>query len=1070
MDDAMETERVRSLMLPDPGQLVNVRQRHFVVLDVLPSALPASPLDSSAKPPQHVVRLSSVEDDGMGEEMQVIWEVEPGAHVYEKIGLPDLAGFDEPERFDAFLDAVRWGAVSSADTKALQSPFRSGIRIEEYQLDPVIRALQMPRVNLLVADDVGLGKTIETGLVVQELILRHRVRTVLIVCPSSIQIQWQEQMRDKFGLEFRIIDSAFMKQLRRSRGLHVNPWTHFPRLISSIDFLKRERPLRLFRETLPAEGEPAYPRRYDLLIVDEAHNIAPSGRGRYAVDSLRTSAIRTLTPHFEHKLFLTATPHNGYPESFSALLELLDSRRFACGVRPDRRQLEQVMVRRMKSELERRWDGSRRFAERKVTALQVDYSEAEREAHSLLQRYAELRQQRVANESERVATEFVLKLLKKRLFSSPAAFATTLEKHQQSVKSASKPSVATPSIGVLRRQIEDIEEEYADDELYEERAGEVLQNAGRLFHEPDCEEDEALQALLQFAAETAGRADSKAERLLDWLKEYIKPKGDWGRERVLIFTEYRTTQKWLHGLLAAAGFAKDERLMILYGGMPSEERERVKAAFQADPDESPLRILLATDAASEGLDLQNHCSKLIHYEIPWNPNRMEQRNGRLDRHGQRASEVNVYHFVSKGFRSSLPNLKVMENVRSGDLEGDLEFLMMAAMKIETIREDLGTVGPVIAAQVEEAMLGRRTLLDTRQAERKAEPQRKLLQFERKLQAQLKRLHDQLQSTRQELDLSPEHIQQVVEVGLTLAGQSPLIEAELPGIWPASKSKNQNCPLFYLPPMDGSWARCSEGLAHPHSGVIRPIVFDHNLAHGRDDVVLAHLNHRLVQMCLRLLRAEVWSQGSRRNLYRITARLVPDSALSTITVIGHGRLVVLGGDNQRLHEEIIIAGGLLKQGKFSRMNVGQTQAAYASKSDEDVPEFLKEQLLKKKEIYVAPLLKALETRMKERTRNLQKHLDERAEKEIGDMQAILQELERSICEELEEPLQQTQQLELWTNDERQQLEANLSSLKRRLSQIPNEIEQEARSIRARHQHPVPRLFPVAMTFLVPKGSW
>ena len=170
----------------------------------------------------------------------------------------------------------------------------------------------MPRVNLLIADDVGLGKTIESGLVALELIIRHRARRVLVVCPASLQVQWRDQMRDKFGLDFRIVDSELMRDLRRRRGIHVNPWSHFPRLITSIDFLKRERPLRLFKETLPAEGESIYPRRYDVLIVDEAHNCAPAGRGKYATDSLRTGAIRLLAPHFEHKLFLTATPHNGY--------------------------------------------------------------------------------------------------------------------------------------------------------------------------------------------------------------------------------------------------------------------------------------------------------------------------------------------------------------------------------------------------------------------------------------------------------------------------------------------------------------------------------------------------------------------------------------------------------------------------------------------------------------------------------------------------------------------------------------------------------------------------------------
>src|SRR6185295_7673431 len=121
------------------------------------------------------------EDDALGEEIEVVWELEPGAHARERAALPEPHGFDSPRRLDAFLDAVRWGAVSSADMRRLQAPFRSGIDIEDYQLDPVARAIQMPRVSLLIADDVGLGKTVEAGLVTQELILRNRVRTVLIV-------------------------------------------------------------------------------------------------------------------------------------------------------------------------------------------------------------------------------------------------------------------------------------------------------------------------------------------------------------------------------------------------------------------------------------------------------------------------------------------------------------------------------------------------------------------------------------------------------------------------------------------------------------------------------------------------------------------------------------------------------------------------------------------------------------------------------------------------------------------------------------------------------------------------
>jgi hypothetical protein len=357
---------VRQIPVPVQGQLVTVRQRQYVVVDVvqgLPvaqreqseSVYPALPVEANGAP-QHKVLLSSVEDDALGEELQVIWEVEPGAGIIERNSLPEPVGFDEPHKLDTFLNAVRWGAVSNAEVTTLLAPFRSGIDLETYQLDPVTRAIQMPRVNLLIADDVGLGKTIEAGLVCQELIIRHRARTVLIICPAALQVQWRDQMREKFGLEFRIVDSALMHQLRRTRGIYTNPWSHFPRLITSIDFIKRPHPLRLLKALLPGPNESPYPRRFDLLILDEAHNVAPSGRQHYITDSQRTRTLRLLAPHFEHKLFLSATPHNGFEESFSALLELLDDQRFARGVEINRRQLERVMVRRLKSDL-KEWAG-----------------------------------------------------------------------------------------------------------------------------------------------------------------------------------------------------------------------------------------------------------------------------------------------------------------------------------------------------------------------------------------------------------------------------------------------------------------------------------------------------------------------------------------------------------------------------------------------------------------------------------------------------------------------------------------------------------------------------------------
>lgn len=468
---------------PAEGQLVTVRNRVWVVSGVARSSI--APQSMTGRP-QHAVTLVSIEDDARDEQLRVVWELERGAVAHDQHLLPDPAGgFDEPAQLDAFLDAVRWGAIASADKTVLQAPFRSGIKIDDYQLDPVVRALSMPRTNLLIADDVGLGKTIEAGLVMQELTLRHRARTMLIVCPAGLTLQWRDEMRDKFGLDFRIVDTAALKELRRSRGLYANPWTHYPRLIVSIDWLKRDRPMRLLREVLPIA--PRYPRTFDLLVVDEVHTCAPQARGRYATDSLRTGAIRQLAPHCEHRLFLSATPHNGYLESFTALLEMLDDHRFMRNVKPDEEQLRRIMVRRMKRELPPNWDGTPRFPVRKTDPVTVEHSSAEREAHRLLTEYATSRAaaaHRQAGEAGRAAANFVITLLKKRLFSSPKAFAETIETHLKTMNNralqAAQPPASKTGLKILRPLVDRLDETADDDSAFPQRQEEALAAARSL--------------------------------------------------------------------------------------------------------------------------------------------------------------------------------------------------------------------------------------------------------------------------------------------------------------------------------------------------------------------------------------------------------------------------------------------------------------------------------------------------------------------------------------------------------------------------------------------------------------
>jgi len=992
----------------------------------------------------------------MGEEIQVVWQLEAGAQVLEKAGLPSITGWDSNDRLEAFLDAVRWGAVTNADRSFLQSPFRSGITIEDYQLDPLVRAIEMARVNLLIADDVGLGKTIEAGLVIQELLVRHRARTVFIVCPASLQVKWQTEMQEKFGLEFRIVDTEYVKRLRRERGIHVNPWTSYPRLVTSMDWMKSGEGYRLLKDVLPPHI--TYPRKFDILVVDEAHNVAPAAASMYALESQRTRLIRSLAPHFAHHLFLSATPHNGYQESFTSLLELLDDQRFARTVMPGEKQLHRVMVRRLKSDIVDA-NGKPVFPVRKLEGLEIDYSEEERQIHALLSEYTADRSKSIKGTRFEYGTDFVHMLLKKRLFSSPMAFALTLEKHRETLeRGKQKRDRDTMDDRILRKAILKTEEEYSDDSLVEEAQHEAVEVVGELAPPLSREQRIMLDRLSSWADKARNRVDSKAKAILDWLDNHLKTDGRWNGKRVILFTEYRATHSWLHQIFTANGFGGD-RLMVVHGGMdPDKERKQVLAAFQAHPDISPVRILLATDAASEGIDLQNYCNYLIHIEIPWNPNVMEQRNGRIDRHGQKENAVFIWHPVGKGFSARATE----RSVKPGNIAGDHEYLMRAVLKIDMIREDLGSVGPVIARQIEEAMLGKRSALDTASAEAKAAKARKFVTAEKRLQERIARLHDRLMEAKNDFHLSPEHISRAVEVALDLAEKPPLKLI--------ASAKGEKGRIFEVPVLPGSWGRAIDGLEHPHTRIRRPITFDHEVAKGRDDVVLAHLNHRLVQRCLRLLREEIWKLDDVKRLHRVAVRTVPDSELTAPAVAVWSRLVITGGDHHRLHEELTLAGGVMEHKRFARITqVGKLEELVAQSSPIEPGQALFDVLKERFERHEDALMAAVEARSRDRLKFLENTLDRCMKSEVADVRTVLDELETSIRKELKMDRQGGQlYLPGFSPEELAQVKKDVHALEARLARIPEEREKERAAIEKHYANPVDRTFPVAVVFLVPES--
>ncbi len=1037
---ANESEPFYVGLPPEPGQLVEVRRRQWIVADVI-----ASEPTNSGYPPQNLVTLSSIDEDGLGEELRVVWEIEPGARVIERAGLPEITGFDDADKLDAFLDAVRWGAATNADRGFLQAPFRSGVSIEDFQLDPLVRAINMARANLLIADDVGLGKTIEAGLVIQELLLRHRARTVLVICPASLQQKWQDEMQEKFGLDFKIVNTDYIRQLRRDRGIHANPWTSFPRLIASQDWVKSGEALRLMRDILPVRT--AYPRKFDILVVDEAHNIAPSGSANYVLESQRTRLIREIAPHFQHKLFLTATPHNGYTGSFTSLLELLDDQRFARNILPDEKQLQQAMVRRLKTDLVDA-EGKLLYPERRLHALEVEYTSKERQIHEALNAYCKSREASGANDKRNIGTKFVNGLLRKRLFSSPAAFASTLEKHLNTVHNG-KATKKESSIDerILRKALLKADEDYAKDEDYEAAQQEAVAEASKRSAPFTDEQSQLIGQLRDWAQGAQHQSDSKATAVCARIEQNLKTNGEWNHRRVILFTEYRTTQQWMQKILTEQKYGGD-RLAIIHGGMDQEERELVKAAFQTKPEDAEVRILLATDAASEGIDLQNYCNCLIHLEIPYNPNVMEQRNGRIDRHGQKESEVLIWHPADAG------------DATGNTVGGHKDDIIRALTKLESMREDMGSVNPVIAPQMSGLIEGNRKELDTRQAEAKIQQAKKYVKAERQLNEKVTKLHDQLLETQQDFHLTPEHILAAVRTGLSVAEKPPL---KLVTLDDAPEGM-----VFRMPELTGSWAECARGLRHPYTQKVRPITFDHAVAKGRDDIVLVHLNHRLVQMCLRLLRAEVWAQPDIKKMHRVTLRTLPDDQLNDIVGVIVSRLVITGGNHHRLHEEITYSGGYLRDQSYRREEgVGKINQWLEQAKPAEPNDRLHDALASRFDRHGQAIRDTIEARSKRRLKDLENTLQNRKEKEVRDITTVLDELERSIQTELGKA-EQPEQLALFSEDERTQVKRDLDALRARLSRIPDERQQETHAIEYRYADYVERTFPVAVIFLVPRS--
>lgn len=1085
---------------PQPGQIARVRQRHYLVEQTIAGKVSG---DST------LVRLSCVDDDNQGQPLEVLWEREIDPEVFTGEAWDEIAkrGFDQPKLFAAYLNTLRWNCVTSTDPRLFQSPFRAGIRLDAYQLEPLRKALRLPRVNLFIADDVGLGKTIEAGLIARELLLRKKAREIIVSCPPSMLLQWQDELETRFGLTFEFLDKEYMKRVRRERGFGVNPWSTHSRFLVSHRLLIDEAYTSTLRDWL---GDF---RSGTLLILDEAHHAAPASGQKYAIDSQITKAIRDLAPRFEHRLFLSATPHNGHSNSFSALLEILDPQRFCRGVPVKQKMLDEVMVRRLKDDLRQIQGG---FPERKIVQIDIAGLPAdapELRLSKLLDEYRNLREQRLSGESKRrqAAAGLLITGLQQRLLSSIEAFARTLRVHRRTVQrqweqAEAKESATQPTPGMfdLAGSVGSDDERAALSEeqlqLEEDAQFSAVSAAtvGPVSNSKEKElfarEQKLLDEMTEIAESARGSADARVSKLIDWIRENMCPDlpkpgkrsatpARWNDTRVLIFTEYDDTKRYLVQQLSTLIDDTDrgqDRIAIYHGPTPHDEREAIKQAFNADPAKHPLRILIATDAAREGLNLQAHCHNLFHFDVPWNPSRMEQRNGRIDRKLQEQPVVYCHYF----FYHQRPEDKV---------------LAALVRKSEKIKEELGSMNTVLDARLIKTMQRgiRLNAVDTMEREildtdldathRQSIDDELEITRERQqaLREQIDRLRTLLDASQESIGLDEVHFRSAISCALQLLGADPL--KPLP-----NEDGDDGPPKMVFPVLDQregadpTWADTIDTLRERRRpdqkfwewrrvAPIRPVVFKDR---GRldDEVVHLHLEHRVVQRLLGRFTAQGFVH------HDLSRACLANTSDAIPRVILLGRLCLYGPGAARLHEELVpvttrwadpqVRKGVLSP--YAREAETKTltllDEAMLVRSGRAITDTVLKQLQAAAPTDVQELLPHLHARAEEFARDAEKKLLERGEAEAKAMREILETQKKHIAETAAK-LEKYDSNQLRLNfgdqeDELRQLEANRKYWTKRLLSLDQELRSEPQRIRELYQVKAKRIEPVGLVYLWP----
>ena len=1043
--------------------------------------------------PQDGHLLACVDDDAGGEAIRILWDSEIDARLrdeeaWDTLAIGDGAG-DGPAAFSAYLRTVQWRTATAAERDLFQAPFRAGIRLDPYQLLPLRKALRLPRVNLLIADDVGLGKTVEAGLVLRELLLRRRVDFVVVLAPAAMTHQWRDELQAKFGLSFDIVDRAHLEALRRRRGHAANPWAAGSHFILSHRLLGDEAYVAGLRDVLEDF------RARSLLILDEAHHAAPAGGGRYAVETQFTRELRDLAGRFEHRLFLTATPHNGHSNSFATLLELLDPQRFTRGVTVRPADLEPVMVRRLKSDLRQLGEP---FPERLVEPVRIDGLPAdapELRLAAMLADYRALRDRRIGALGRGRAAQARLAFvgLQQRLLSSVPAFARTLAVHLAALDRliAGQPAE--------RRAVDD------DHDIAIDVAADEAAALDRLAHADASQADAATAtdaagidraqlaaerahaaAMLVVAEDARHRPDARVRWLIDWARTHLlDADGGWRDRRLILFTEYEDTRRWLQRQLAVLRNPGDPhadlRIDSFTGITSTERRETIKRAF--NDAAHPIRILLCTDAAREGINLQSHCHDLVHVDLPWNPSRLEQRNGRIDRKLQPSATVTCRYFLY----AQRPEDVVLDAL---------------VRKTELIRRQLGSAGHVLGDRIAERLsaggidraAAAAVAADIRDAsadDRVTAAARDLADGDVARLARLRREQDELsvalEQARARVGVDPAALHAVVALALARTGTAGPAASALP---PAAHIGTT--PVYALdraaPALAGdpSWQPLFDALRAraPRAGerpgqwrasadaAIRRISFAPAiLPDGRDaDVVQLHLEHRLV----RRLLGRFLSAGFRHGLAR--ACVIETAATNSPRIVLIGRLAVFGDGAARLHEEVVsvaadwvdrgrtvaslrpLAPGREAEGRILDALIAALQTAAPAAPD------VIARIAAGVAADVAELRPTLEARAVALAERAAHELTRRAEAEATALERLLRD---RIARIHRERGQDDRQLALLLDEaEARQRAADRRSWDRAATRLDDELVREPERLRAANRIRATRIEPIGIVYLWP----